>query len=177
MREATIKVFKYQELTGAAKDRARERLTEWNLDSDFWDGCFEGLKEDLKEIGIEAGKKIYFDTDRSRHAYCPDAHIVDEKVFLRAALKAGVKISKASLREALEDGMMLDDTGGRHPDMRVNINYDRHEGLTDYLQEFFYKFLKCVDAEYDYRCSEESLVEMAEANDYEWDEQGRPFRG
>lgn len=51
--EITIMAYKYEELEGRAKEKAREKLTEWATDYEWWDGVYDIAKEDGQAKGFE----------------------------------------------------------------------------------------------------------------------------
>lgn len=61
MRTIETVVYQFEELTDAAKERAREWWRERALDYEWWDSTYD----DAKRIGLEITS---FDLDRNRHA-------------------------------------------------------------------------------------------------------------
>lgn len=51
--EITITAYKYEELEGRAKDKAREKLTEWATGHEWWDGVYDIAKEDGQAKGFD----------------------------------------------------------------------------------------------------------------------------
>lgn len=51
--QITITAYRFSELEGQAKDRAREKLSEWRTDHEWWDDIYEDAKERGKELGFE----------------------------------------------------------------------------------------------------------------------------
>lgn len=51
--EITITAYKYEELDGRAKEKARAKLTEWITDHEWWDYIYENAKRDGAETGFE----------------------------------------------------------------------------------------------------------------------------
>lgn len=49
--------FKFSELNGKAKERAREMAMTWQLDSHWWEHVYEDVVQALTSIGIEIGEK------------------------------------------------------------------------------------------------------------------------
>ena len=53
------KVYKFEELSDKAQEKALERVNDINIDNDWWYFCYEGFHENLKEIGL-ACESFYF---------------------------------------------------------------------------------------------------------------------
>lgn len=51
--EITITAYKYSELEGRAKERAREKLTEWHTSHEWWDCVYDDAKEKGSEKGFD----------------------------------------------------------------------------------------------------------------------------
>lgn len=51
--EITITAYKYEELDGRAKEKARAKLTEWVTDHEWWDGVYDIAKEDGQAKGFD----------------------------------------------------------------------------------------------------------------------------
>jgi len=68
MRVIETKVYKYEELTESAKENAIERLSDINVDYEWWDSAYE----DAERIGL---KLTGFDTGRGN--FCKGELIED----------------------------------------------------------------------------------------------------
>lgn len=51
--EITITAYTYAELEGRAKDNAREKLTQWATDHEWWEYIYDDAKERGKEYGYD----------------------------------------------------------------------------------------------------------------------------
>lgn len=83
-----------------AYDRAREKLSEWNTEYEWWDTVLDDIAEVYGACGIEIkGEDIEFDLDRARSFVVPETY-VDTNKFLKA-LK--VYLSGVDIRTVLLD--------------------------------------------------------------------------
>ena len=83
--EITITAYKYEELEGRAKDKAREKLTEWATDHNWWDCIETDAKEDGAEKGFEIDD-IRFSGFYSQGDGCHWTGRIDVRTFLEVNL-------------------------------------------------------------------------------------------
>jgi hypothetical protein len=84
MREIVKKfnVYKFQELSDKAKEKALEKMYEINIDNDWWDFLYEGFKEELHEVGLDCDT-FYFSLDRDYHITPEKLRFTDLKLFIK----------------------------------------------------------------------------------------------
>jgi hypothetical protein len=162
MREVTVKVYKYSELSDKAKEKARD----WFLENAVFDYWYDSTYEDAKQIGIEI---TGFDIDRGsfcnidllngynktalliieQHGECCDTYIA-AKEFL------------------LEYGKLELDSEGyvKDSEQKETIKETFHIALKN-------AYLSNLRKEYEYQTSEECIAEGMEANEYEFTENGK----
>lgn len=176
--------MKFSELDNVAKEKAIEEYREGNPDYpwyEWWDFLFEDFKCELKEIGIEC-KGFYFDFYQNRFIKIEEPYIAEPKKFL---------ISAGFNRE-----LVLLNLSGSGDDIIISINnetrelmnsiscefdyydedkelreiFDSEEELGSALESFLHSilegFLKRLEQEYDYLCSDECIADNLEANDF-----------
>ena len=196
-REQTI--FRYAELGGAAKDRARDWMVEG-----LWDSVQDELRERFKELLSDAGfpgaTDIYFSLGRVQGdgVTFDDRHF-DLKAWLRATPAAAVsqeardhmeEFKRLAREDSLNISIQTASRGARHfnpPRVMVEPTYrvEAHPGdeeaiaqLEKAIQESVDDVCRAMTREgyeiIEFREGDEELSDLAEANDYEFDEQGRP---
>ena len=192
MRTIRTKVYKFDELSEQAKQVAIEEMrNEYYQDNDFanWavDDCalFEPKEKELIELFgkgynfplIENTREsIYFGTDRNRFLDCEKAmKITNKRQFL---LWLGIDTSIEGLNE-IEFNIFTPNY--RNAD--TVIDFDNYTGDFDeviYNAENKFKdliedVLKRIEADIDYRFTDEAIIEDIEANDYEFLSNGKGY--
>ncbi len=169
MREITVKLYQYSELSEKAKEKARE----WYARASEGDQWWESVYEDAEQSGL---KIQGFDIDRGANV---------EAVFISGALDCATAILKnhrkdcetfktatayIAARDAAIALVPLDENGD--PD-----NYAIDEALDEVDAEFLKSlcgdYLKILRDEDEYRTSDEQIVEAIEINEYEFTEDGK----
>ena len=178
MREITVKVYAFAELSEAAQERALNAFRDINVEFNWWEDSYYTIRTAGKLIGLDIDR-IYFDTD----LYC----IFDASYeYVRGAVKAvKAEFSRATdLHEVAKDLQALQ---RRHfyslscnvSSQRVSNSYscfrfgeDYECDLGDIIDDFAYWAWVLLRDEYEYLTSDEAVKEMIEANEYEFDEAG-----
>jgi len=183
MRTRQQSIYRYSELTGKAKDRAYDWIVEG-----MWDFTLEDLRERFQETLTEAGfpkAEIEFSLG---HVQGDGVTFNVKHLDLRTWLKAqGLvdKFRKLYDEDSLNIYVENLARGFNPPRVSVEPTYspDREgEKLIASLEEVIQANVnhlcrKMTDEGYeiiDFRQSEEEVREHAEANDYEFDDKGRP---
>jgi hypothetical protein len=158
MRTIETTLYKYSELSEAGKQKARESLSDINVDFDWWDSVYE----DAAEIGL---KIKGFDIGRGSR--------VDGELICSAM---------ESIKKVLENhGPDCDTTKTAQyfidlyneiaPEIRDDDWLSDFEG--DYLDAICDCYLTLLRDEYEYQTSEEAVIETIEANEYEFSADGK----
>lgn len=168
MREKTIKLYQYSELSDTAKERARQ----WFLESDRFDYEWDCLKDDAEAIGLNLTEWDY-----GRYA---------KGDFLEDACHCAVQIIKnhgdvcetyKTAEKFSSDRDKLIEMAPRNEDGELDNEYALDQALDVLEREFLASILEDyrvnADKQYDYVQSEEYIAEMMEANEYEFTEDGR----
>jgi len=189
MRTIETKVFNYEELNKEAQDNAIEAVREtYENGNDFWewavDDCalFEPREKELIELFGEdynfpliknTRESIYFDTDRNRFLDCEKAmEITNKRQFL---LWLGIDTNIEGLNEIEFD---IFTSNYRNADTVINFdNYSSDFDEVIYNAENKFKdliedVLERIEADIDYRFTDEAIIEDIEANGYEFTEDG-----
>ena len=162
-------VYKFDELSEEAKEKAIERLADINVDYEWWNGVYE----DAENIGL---KIVEFDLDRGPYA---------KGVFKLSANEVAQNIinNHGDMTETYKTARGFMDQWepvfSEYMDEKSE-HYESRES-EDKMMELEDEFLKslCEDYriilqhEWDYLVSEEAIRETIEANEYEFTEDGR----
>lgn len=192
MRTIRTKVYKFDELSEQAKQVAIEEVrNEYYEYNDFanWavDDCalFEPKEKELIEMFGEdynfpliknTRESIYFDTERNRFLDCEKAmQITNKKQFL---LWLGIDIED----EAFEN-IYFEIITPKYRNASTEIAFDDYdERFGDVINMAEEKFndlirdvLKRIEADIDYRFTDEAIIEDIEANDYEFLSNGKMY--
>ena len=179
MREITVKVYAFAELSEAAQERALNAFRDINVEFDWWDGAYDTICTAGRLLGLDIDR-INFDTDlycifnaeyeyargaakavRDEFPWADDLHDVARK------LQDLQKRHFYSLSCAVTEGR----TTNRYSCFRFGDDYEC-EDLGDIIDDFAYWAWILLQDEYEYLTSDEVIEEMIEANEYEFDEAG-----
>jgi hypothetical protein len=153
-------VYKFEELSEDAQQKALELLSDINVDYDWWDSVYD----DAKNIGLEITE---FDLDR--RSYCHGDFTQSAEDVAKAIIKdhgedcETFKTTKAYL-DVLEN-TIRDTSEDEDPDMD-----ERNE---EFLQSLLEDYRILLQADYDYRTSREGIIESIQANEYEFTKNGK----
>jgi len=161
VRIISVEVFNYDQLSDAAKERARQWYSEASCHDEWWDCIYE----DAANIGL---KLSGFDLDRNRHAegkFTLDAITVARNIYENhGSICETFKTAKAFVIDM--EG--LDKTSDEYED--IARDKEQH-----FLQALLEDYSVMLQLEADYRQSREHLQEMIEANGYTFTENGKRF--
>jgi hypothetical protein len=162
MRKYTIEktVYKFDELSPEAQEKAIYNLADINVDYDWWDATYE----DAENIGL---KITSFDLDRNRHAegmFILPAYTVIQKVMEDHGESCETYKTAAEYKDILSEDKQYDEEG------YVTEEYEKAED--EFLKYLLKDYSIMLQKEYEYLTSDESIKETIEANDYEFDENG-----
>ena len=162
MRIIETKAYQFEELDEQTKEKAIDNYRYIGVESDFW---YEWIKEDLISVGIELRS---FDIDRGSFA---EIHLKDFYETCDLILKwhgencETYKIAERYIEE--------------YQDIQYHIKDDEYldEKLDDldeeYQKEFSEEVLSMLRFEFEHMTSDEYIIEMVEANEYEFTEEGK----
>ena len=171
MREDTrvTKVYRFEELSDTAQEKAMEKLYDINVDYSWWDCVYE----DAKNIGIEIKE-----FDLGQGSYCKGEFIESELDVAENILKEhgkGCETHKDAY-EFIELIAYAENTYYEHEEMDdFEPTYECPELLSDFQNTIFEDYRMILREEYDYLTSEEAIRDTIEANDYEFTEDGRIY--
>jgi hypothetical protein len=165
-------LYQFAELSEDAKQKAIEKLSDINVDYDWWSSTYE----DAERIGL---KLTGFDLDRNRHC---------KGLFIDSALECSNKITKdhgetcetyktASQFITDYDKLVEKYSDGVHKDKvtwenETDFDNEADDLENDFLNSILEDYAIILQNECDYLQSEEAIIETIEANEYWFDEKG-----
>src|SRR5690606_23530752 len=197
MRTEQVKVFKFSELSEEAKERARAWYREGGLDYEWWDSIYEMFKTGGLLLGININQ-IYFSGFCSQgDGACFTGEYAYKKGW-RAELKKEFGGELLTIFENI--GQQLQDTqkqyfyklsasvahnGYYYHELCTDINVKLEDSfyppdtaereIKDILRQFMQHTYSCLEKEYDYLNSDESVDESIINNDYEFTGEGKIY--
>lgn len=167
----TYKVFAFNELSEAGQDKAIEKFSDINVDYDWYEG-FE-FNQDINT----SYKNMYFDLDRGSYIQFNGLTIKDEESF-RKILKMNKPIFEHITYRFIND---------RDNNTEIEIEIDGEdlketkrvmaqiERAKEIFSDLMHNALSRLKKDYEYLTSRESIIEMIEANEYKFLENGEVF--
>jgi hypothetical protein len=198
MRTETVtrSIFKFPELPDDVKARALDGLRDINVDhSDWYESEFDWFKDCAKALGIEI-ENIYFTGFWSQG---DGAQFTGSYSYRKGWRKALSEVASdpalVSIGEALQTVQRRNfyqlsatvGTRGRYShEMATSIDVTREDSwsaldlardgddddVAEALRDFMRWIYRRLEAEYEYQTSDESIREIIECNEYEFDEEG-----
>lgn len=200
-RTIRTKVYKFEELSKEAKQKAIDDNRDINTDYEWYDSVYEDLKELCKTIGIDVDlKQTYFTGFYTQSSGSSFVAYIDVKKCLQSIKDEKYKeyapqdklqfytVSDNMIRLAYlcycrietsnrESSVKIDfssDTYGNHPNIDAVIT-EIENFLEDVASTINHWFFNQLQTEYDYQSSDESIKETITANEYEFTQDGRRF--
>lgn len=166
----TKTLYKFDELSDKAKEKARDWYREGALDYDWWDSTYE----DAERIGL---KMKAFDLGRASYAeaeFIASAEETAHKIETEHGTSCETFIDAKAYLKARDE---IVNTATRTTDGELENEYE----LDDKLDELDAEFLKTLREDYriilekemEYLLSDESVDETIEINEYEFLENGK----
>ena len=183
-RTRTVEIFTYSELTGAARDHARDWIVEglWEFTQDELRDRFKDM---LDEAGFPKAEKIYFSLG---HVQGDGVTFSVKHLNLHTWLEAQGLVEKfRDLYDADNLNIYVEERGRGFNPPKVSVepthspNPEEEKRIAEFeetLQESVDDVCRAMtDEGYEiirFRESDEEVTEHAEANNYEFDDKGRP---
>lgn len=177
-------VYKFNELSDSAKEKALESFYDLNVDHDWYEFSYEDFISQLNEVGLTCDK-FYFELDRGSYIEPVNLRFTDVEKFVKSKIDENIKkriIEVADLyittacfsRHNKPIIETYSYTSEKHK--RLNKAIDSLvEHANDALHRMLNDFLSQLQKEYDYLTSKEAIIETIEANDYDFLETGKLF--
>jgi hypothetical protein len=164
-REISLTVYKFDELSDDAKQKAIQNLYDINIDYEWWESTYE----DAALIGCTIDG---FDLDRgsSIDFTCSDAGETAEKIMKEHGPDCETfKLAAQYVKDY--DALERDEEGDL-----TSAGEDAKEELDrDFTRALSEEYLSILRREYEYQTSEEAIIETIEANDYDFTEDGKLY--
>ena len=166
----TFKVYKFDELSEASKEKAIDKHIHINVNFDWWEVTYEDVKNHLglQLQGFDIGRGSNVDYNKSELM----ASIRSSNDFLEALKEY------YPTKEYLQT--MVSDYSKRSAEYEKSEYSERIEAELDQIEyeitsNLDYMLLTMLREEYDYLTSKEAIIETFEANEYEFKENGEIY--
>ena len=166
------KVYKYEELSDDAKQTALEKLSDINVDYEWWEFTYEDAKTVL--LKLES-----FDIDRNRHCTGGFIEAADDTANAIIAEHGESCETFQTATNYLEERRKLVEKhsdGIKTDEVAEDNEYDFDNECEDLDDEFLRSILEdysiMLQHEFEYLTSEESILETIEVNEYEFTKDG-----
>ena len=180
MREITVKVYSFAELSEAAQERALNKFRYIDVEFNWYEDTFGTIRAAGKLIGLEIGDIHFdaylyciFDADYeyargASAAVCKEFSWADGLCKVAKDLQALQKRHFYSLSCAVTEGRSMN----YYRCFRFGEDYEC-EDLGDIIDDFAHWAQILLRDEYKYLTSDEAIQEAIEANEYEFTEEGK----
>jgi hypothetical protein len=168
MRTIRTKVYKFDELTPEAQNKAVSNLSDINVSHDWWQFTYE----DAERIGL---KITSFDLDRNRHAR---GKFIEDALFTANAIlkEHGEDCETYKTAKLFLDNwnnVVATHSDGINTDRVTEDKSEEFDDIADQLEEDFLKSILedysiILQNESEYLQSKESIIETIQANEYEF---------
>lgn len=175
----TITVYKFDELSEQAQEKALEKLWDLNVDHDWW----EHVCEDAQSVGIEITE---FDLDHNKIR----GHLTENPLEAFKLIRQNhgkdcetFKTAKDHLGKYIQAFIKWYDKESKQdnaPSHWSRVDWLREfahedeadEPGNDYLRSILEDYLIMLKKEYEYLISKEQIIETIKVNEYEFNENG-----
>jgi hypothetical protein len=168
MKTIQINLYKFNELSEDAQQKAIKELYYINVDSNWWESTYE----DAKNIGLKINT---FDTERNRHAkgeFLLDACEVAANILKEHGEHCETyKTATAFLKEW--QPIFYDYLNEESENYESSESEDKLMDIeNDFLNSLLEDYAMILERECEYLQSEDAIIETIEANDYDFNEDG-----
>ena len=173
MKQVTINVYKFNELSEEGKKKALKNYADINVDYGWWDYIYE----DAKKIGLKITSfelyPSYITSKKINH--CIE---IANKILKNHGEGETHKLATQFLKEW--DELVEKYSDGVNKDRVKEGNEDIFDEKAEQLEDWFLtKLDKCYSSmllnDYEHRTSEEGIIETFEANDYDFTDNGKIY--
>jgi hypothetical protein len=175
MKTIEINLYKFSELSEAAKQKALDKLYDINVDHNWWEFTYD----DAEDVGL---KLTGFDLDRNLHCTgefyynaeeCAELILKKHGEMCQTFKTAQQYISdKSELVEKYSDGVQ---TNIVTEENEYDFDQDCDELENEFLESILEDYAHVLQNEYEYLTSEAAIIETIEANDYDFTENGKLY--
>lgn len=169
MKTIEITLYKFEELSKEAQQKAIDNNLDFNVDYEWWDGTYD----DAKNVGIDIGsfenysycKGTIMDTEQTAHDILKE-HGEQCDTYKTAA-------AYLSERDKLIANWPKDEDGEYINEGDLDTQLD--ELGEDFEQSILEDYRMMLDREYEYLTSYEAIKESLISNDYDFTEDGEMY--
>lgn len=163
MKTISINLYQFSELSEIAQQKAIEKLSDINVDHEWWDNTYE----DAKNIGL---KITSFDLERRRHA---------KGEFILTPIEVAGKILSEHGKDCesyktahlfmndFNELIAQNDSGQK--------DYDIEELENEFLNDLLEDYSIILQNESEYLQSKEAIIDTIQANEYDFTEDGKLY--
>lgn len=169
MRVIEIKAYTFDELSDDAKKRAISKLSDINVDYDWWESTYE----DAAQIGLKIkGFGLY-----RRRSAIGEFTITAAEVMANIFANHGEKCETYKTAKAFEAEWQplfddyMDDLSDKYESQEAEDDLSDME--TNFLDSLLEDYAITLQKEYEYLQSEEAIIETIVANQYEFTAEGK----
>ena len=178
MREVTFKVYQFDELSEEVKEKVLDDCRFIMVEYFNW---WEFVNEDAENIGLEI---VEFDLNRRYIKIRLNTSVLNS---VESAMQwFGESTEEYKLVKSYYDAIMkLADSDEVKEYLEENPDDDAYDAIynmslddkfyDEYVNDMKWVFLELLEDEFKYLTSDEAIIEMFEANDYEFFETGKVF--
>lgn len=194
VKEVTLQVYSVKELAEEVRQRVLDKHRDINTEHEWWAWLHEGFKDELKELGVEVDT-FYWSIDGDRHFFMSKPHIFDLRLFLT---KLGLdkhellmKFDNCSIYHISLTGERGRESNCAELDMEYSeevecseekmeemneLQNEVEEQVNNWIEDISNNFLREIEKQYEYACSNEAIIDTLEANEYQFDKYGNEIR-
>ncbi|MGI5828363.1 MAG: hypothetical protein ACOX6V_05075 [Patescibacteria group bacterium] len=170
MRTKTITLYKFEELSEEAQEKAINNLRDINVDYSWWDFTYE----DARNIGLEINS---FDLDRNRHAtgklLASMTTVIDKILHAHGETTNTYKLAKDYEKEIDSLASKYDIENENAPEEnRDNYDNEFDELEENFLADLLEEYSVMLQNESEYLMTDKAIKETIELNNYEFTENG-----
>lgn len=199
MRTIRTKVYKFNELSESAQEKAIEKLADINTDYDWWESTYEDFKELCKTLSIDVDlKNTFFNgfySQGSGSSFTADIDVCEcLKAIKNEKWKEYAPKENLSFYKVTDNMLRLChlctcdiQPTNRESSVRINFDSDTYgthtniDSVITEIEDFFEDVANTLNnwlfsqlqTEYEYQTSKEAIIETIEANEYEFTADGR----
>lgn len=189
MRKVEKTIYKFDELSEEAKKKAIENLWDCNVDYDWWDFIYEdannvGLK--ITGFDLDRGDNVdieFVDTAKDtaesilkEHGEQTETYLLAKSFLERFIIEESEEEKYSTLyQDITPENEKEEILESKYAD-KMNNAQDEMENLSeDFLEDLSNLYLTMLKEEYEYKTSEEAIIESIEANEWEFTEDGKMY--
>jgi len=175
MRTIETVVYKFDELSDEAKQKAIENLYALNVDHEWWDGTYEDAENiGLKITAFDLGRASYVKGSFTQSALDVAKRIIEEHGehcgTYQTAKNYLAEYHRLVVDQCQEDADRLYSEFAIEIDLSWDI--DTEDIDNEFLRSLCEDYRIILQNEYEYLISEEAIIETITANEYEFTAEG-----